>query len=241
MFHEPHAELRMPKTYNGDLERLRESVLVMGGMVEKQLSDSLESLITGNVDLAKQVIKGDHAINQQEINIEKRCTELIAKRKPTASELRLLLSVVKMITDLERIGDLSGHLAKMGKKLSDQGYSMRYFADIERTGTQVKKMLTATLNALARLDDETAVLAMGYEQQINRESRALSRQLATYMMEDPRDIKKTLKMLNAARALERIGDHCEHMCESIIYLIRGEDVRYQGFDAVREMLIQPQK
>lgn len=228
-----NLDQHISQKYNEDLETLRESVLAMGGMVEKQLADSIESLVQGNVELARLVIKGDKAINQQELEIDKRCTELIATRQPTASDLRLLLSVVKIISDLERIADLSEYLAKMGKKLADKGYSMRYFADIQHTGTQVKRMLTATLDAFARLDDEAAIAAMSYERQINREVRALSRQLATYMMEDPRSIKKTLKMFNATRALERMGDHCENVCESIIYLVRGEDVRYQGFDAVR--------
>lgn len=220
--------------YNEELEALRESVLTMGGMVEKQLQDSIESLVNGDIAQATLVIKADKTINQRELEIDKHCTQLIATRQPTASDLRLILSVVKIIADLERIGDLSQHLAKMGKKLAGKGYSMRYFSDIEHTGTQAKRMLTATLDAFARLDDEAAVQAMSWEKKINRESRALSRQLATYMMEDPRQIKKTLRMLNATRAVERIGDHCENMCESIIYLIRGEDLRYQGFDAVRE-------
>lgn len=236
MSNELNLGQHISKKYNEDLENLRESVLKMGGLVEKQLEDSIKSLVNGDVELARLVIKSDKPINQHELEIDKRAAELIATRQPTASDLRLLLCVVKIIADLERIGDLSQHLAKMGKKLADKGYSMRYFADIEHTGTQAKKMLTATLDAFARLDDEAAIVAMTYEQQINRESRALSRQLVTYMMEDPRTLKKTLKMFNAVRSLERIGDHCENISESILYLIRGEDVRYQGFDAVRETL-----
>lgn len=225
------------KKYNADLEALREEVLTMGGMVEEQLKDSLNSLVNGDIELAKIVIKKDKDVNQKELDIDHRCAETVALRQPTAGDLRLILTVMKSIADLERIGDMAHHLASMGKKLADKGYSMRYFSDIETVGLEVTKMLTTTLNAFARLNPEEALNAMAMVRPINRKSRALSRQLATYMMEDPRMIKKTLRVRDAVRALERVGDHCENICENTIYLVRGEDIRYRSFDDVKERLL----
>ncbi len=219
------------------MEELREGILEMGGMVEKQLQDSLNSLVKGDIALAKKVIKHDKTINRTDVKIDRMCMEILALRQPTASDLRLVLSVVKAITDLERIGDLSQHLARMGKKLADKGYSMRYYAEIEHTGAKAQKMLQASLNAFARMDAEAALAAMEIEKDINRESRALTRQVATYMMEDPREIKKAMKLLNAIKAIERIGDHCENLCEYTIYFVKGEDIRYQDFDEVKNKIL----
>ncbi|PIE44719.1 MAG: phosphate transport system regulatory protein PhoU [Gammaproteobacteria bacterium] len=223
--------------FEKSIEGLREAILEMGGMVEQQLQDSLNSLVKGDIELAKKVIKHDKKINRKDVNIDRMCMEILALRQPTASDLRLVLSIVKAITDLERIGDLSQHLARMGKKLADKGYSMRYYAEIEHTGTKAQKMLKASLNAFARMDAEAALAAMEIEKDINRESRALTRQVATYMMEDPREIKKAMKLLNAIKAIERIGDHCENLCEYTVYLVKGEDIRYQDFDEVKNKIL----
>lgn len=225
------------KKFNTDLEKLRENVLVMGGMVEEQLKNSLNSLVEGDIELAKQVIKGDSAINQKQLEIDQRCAEILALRQPTASDLRLILCVSKSVADLERIGDLSQYLAKMGKKLADKGYSMRYYADIQHMGRQAQKMLASALDAFARLDADAAIETMKIEMDLDAEFKKLSRQLATYMMEDPSTIRKTLKMLGACSSLERIGDHCENLCEYTLYLVLGEDVRYRAFDEIRNKMM----
>lgn len=236
MSNELNLDKHISTRFNEDLAELHQAVLEMGGMVESQLQDSLKSLSEGDAELAKKVMKGDKNINIKELEIDKMCTHVIALRQPTASDLRLVMSVAKAIADLERIADLAHNLAKMGKKLADKGYSMRYYAEIQHVGTKVRTMLRASLDAFARLDAEAAVEAMEIEVEINRESRALARQISTYMMADPRELKKTLKLFNAAGMLERIGDHCENLCEYTIYLVRGEDVRYQDFDEVKSKI-----
>lgn len=235
---ELHLDQHISKKYNEDLEDLREQVMSMGGLVESQLKNSLKSLLDSNIDLAKSVIKKDVEVNRQELAITARCVEILALRQPTASDLRLVFTVEKSVTDLERIGDLSQQLAKLSKKLINKGVSNRYYAELQHLGKLAQKMLTGALNAFARLDAENAIDIMAVEEKINRESNALSRQLITYMMEDPRSIKHTLRVLNAAKALERIGDHCENLCEYVVYLVKGEDIRYQNLDDVRASIFE---
>lgn len=235
---ELHLDQHISKKYNEDLEDLREQVMSMGGLVESQLKNSLKSLLDSNIDLAKSVIKKDVEVNRQELAITARCVEILALRQPTASDLRLVFTVEKSVTDLERIGDLSQQLAKLSKKLINKGVSNRYYAELQHLGKLAQKMLTGALNAFARLDAENAIDIMAIEEKINRESNALSRQLITYMMEDPRSIKHTLRVLNAAKALERIGDHCENLCEYVVYLVKGEDIRYQNLDDVRASIFE---
>lgn len=237
MEHEFNLKPHISKQYSEDLEQLREDVMKMGGFVETQLQNALGSFVKGDVKLAKQTIKRDSDINQMEVDIDADCAKILALRQPTAGDLRLILTVVKSITDLERIGDLSQHLARMSKKLINKGVSTRYCADLEHLGNKVQDMLSGSLNAFARLDAEAAVETMMLDSDVNREFDALSRQLITYMMEDPRTIKQTLRVFNAARALERIGDHSKNLCEYTIFLVRGEDVRYQDIDSVREAIL----
>lgn len=221
------------KRYDTELEQLREDLILMGSFVEKQLSDALNSLYISDIKLAKSVIKQGQAVNQHEVAIDARCVEILALRQPAAGDLRLILAVSKTATDLERIGDLSEHLARMSKKLINKGLSTKYFDSLQHLGTLVKAMLSDTLDTLARLDLDTALQVIGQDKTVDKNFDALSRQLSTYMMEDPRTIKKTLRLFNAARALERIGDHCENICEHTIFLVAGEDVRYKDIDEVR--------
>ncbi|MGY0400292.1 MAG: phosphate signaling complex protein PhoU [Ostreibacterium sp.] len=233
MDNELNLDQHISKRYNADLEGLREEVMAMGGLVEEQLKNSLQCLVDADIDLAKSVIKRDDIVNQTELKISARCAEVLALRQPTASDLRLILAIEKSITDLERIGDLSQDMAKLSKKLISKGFSTRYYSEVQHLGRQVQKMLSGALNAFARLDAEAALETMTVEESVNRESIALSRQLITYMMEDPRAIKHTLRILNVAKALERIGDHCENLCEYVVYLVKGEDIRYQNLDDIR--------
>lgn len=237
MENELNLDQHISKRYNADLEQLREDVMKMGGFVEQQLHNALGSFVKGDAKLAKQTIKRDSDINQMEVDIDADCAKILALRQPTASDLRLIIAIVKSITDLERIGDLSQHLARMSKKLISKGVSTRYCADLEHLGNKVQDMLSGSLNAFARLDAEAAVETMMLDSDVNREFDALSRQLITYMMEDPRTIKQTLRVFNAARALERIGDHSKNLCEYTIFLVKGEDVRYQDIDAVRSAIL----
>ncbi len=223
--------------YNQVLEDLRQQVMTMGGLVEEQLNNSLKSLFDADIQLAKAVMRKDEHVNEIELKISADCLEIIALRQPTAADLRLILTVEKCITDLERIGDLSANLAKLSKKLISKGVSTRYYTEIQHVGGLAQQMLTGALNAFARIDAEAAVETMALRNKVKRESTALSRQLITYMIEDPRSIKQTLRVLNAAKDLERIGSHCENLCEYVVYLVKGEDVRHQSFDDIRAAVI----
>ncbi len=236
MNNELNLNQHISKKYNQELEELRGKVIVMGAMVEEQLKNSLLSLSDADIKLAKSVIKNDKEVNKAELEITAKCAEIIALRQPTASDLRLILAVEKSITDLERIGDLSENIAKLSKKLISKGVSNRYYNELQHVGNLAREMLKSALDALARLNAESAIETMVIRNHIKRESNALSRQLITYMMEDPRSIKHTLRVLNAAKDLERIGCHCENLCEYIVYLVKGEDIRYQNFDDIRANL-----
>lgn len=234
---ELNLDQHISQRYNEDLSELHGKAVTMGEMVEKQLKGSIKSLVKADLALAKKVSKNDHDINQKELDVSGRCVEIVALRQPTASDLRLIFSVEKVTTDLERIGDLSKHLGVMSKKLIKKGVSNKYYEDIENLAQQVKKMLKGTLQAFSTLNSDLAIETISSDEgRINRESEALSRQLITYMMEDPRSIKHVLRVLNVAKALERIGNHCENICEHIVYLVKGEDIRYQNLDDVRSNL-----
>ncbi|MPV85402.1 phosphate signaling complex protein PhoU [Ostreibacterium oceani] len=226
------------KKYDGDLQQLRDEVIIMGSMVEQQLKDGLECLMNADLELAKAVVKNDKKINQQDLKIDEQCVQLLALRQPTASDLRLITSILKSITDLERMGDLAQHLGKVNKLLIKDGVSAQQYVELRHLGELVQAMLKNALDAFTRLDIEGALQTIAQDKQVNREYEALSRQLITYMMEDPRTIKQTLRIFNAARALERFGDHCKNLCEYVIYLVRGEDIRYQDIDDVREALLE---
>ncbi len=232
-----HLGQHISKKYNQELEELRKQVIAMGAMVEEQLNNSLKSLFDANIKLAKSVIRKDAEVNQKELEITAKCIEIITLRQPIASDLRLIFAVEKSITDLERIGDLSENIAKLSKKLISKGVSTRYYSEIQHIGHSVQKMLTGALNAFARLNAESAIETMTIRNSIKKESTALSRQLITYMMEDPRSIKHTLRVLNTAKELGRIACYCENLCEYIVYLVKGKDIRYQNLDEVRINLL----
>lgn len=236
MENELNLDQHISSKYNEDLEDLRSQVIAMGGSVEEQLKNAMQSLVNADVDLAKQVIKKDREINQTELKISARAAEILALRQPTASDLRLVLAVEKIVTDLERIGDLAQDMGKLSKKLITKGVSTRYYNELQHIGSRAQNMLSGALNAFARLDAESALTTMSTQERIKDESTALSRQLITYMMEDPRSIKHTLRVLDAAKVLERIGNHSENLCEYVVYLVKGEDIRYQNLDYIRSNL-----
>lgn len=229
------------KKFNEELESLRDDVMQMGGMVEEQLSNGIIALTNVDYELGKTVIKGDKKINQTELAINEQCIQVLARRQPTASDLRLVISILKCISDLERIGDLAQHLGKIAVEISeDESFGLHHFSElnleIENLGERTKTILSSSLNAFARLDHQAALDTMEQDNNINREHDALSRQLITYMMEDPRTIKSALRISLAARSFERIGDHSKNICENVVYLVKGEDIRYISLDKVRHKL-----
>ena len=211
--------------FNEDLERIINHVMHMGGLVEKQLTDALTSVCDADETLAKKVLHNDYLINNAEVSIDDECTRIIAKRQPAAGDLRLVMAIVKTITDLERIGDEAGKIANVTLE-SLSGEHKDLLSNLDNLGRHVLTFLQATLDAFTRMDFDAAVRVHKSDDKIDREYEALMRQLMTYTMEDPRSIPQVMSVIWSARALERIGDRCQNICEYIIYFVKGKVVRH---------------
>ena len=210
--------------FNTELEAVRNNVLAMGGLVEQQLSDALVAIHNQDQDLARRIVETDLQVNSMEISIDEECTRIIAKRQPTASDLRLILMISKAVTDLERMGDAADKLARM--VLNNSNRSQPLLVSLESLGRQAIKMLHDALDAFARMDVEAAIQLYHDDDRIDRQYESIIRELMTYMMEDPRTIPQVLDVLWAARSLERIGDRCPHIVDYMIYCVKGKDVRH---------------
>jgi phosphate transport system protein len=215
------------KQYDIELETLRSRVLEMGGLVEAQIRAAIDGLTSGDVLALDAVIVDDHRVNALEVSIDTESSHLIARRQPAASDLRLVLAIIKIVTDLERIGDEAAKIARMGK----QSYARARMpstpiAAVKHVGDIALGMLRKALDALARLDPVAAASIVREDFAIDEEFRAIVRQLITFMMEDPRTISQSLEILWIAKAIERIGDHAKNMAEQVIYIVKGTDVRH---------------
>lgn len=218
--------------FNTDLEQIRSRVLEMGGLVEQQLGMAIKALNQGESDAAETVVSNDYKVNAFDVEIDERCTNILALRQPTASDLRLVLAVIKMTADLERIGDEAKRVGRMAIRAASGEHGRNLFGQIAHLGTQVQQMLHRVLDAFARMDVEEAIEVAHEDVDIDREYESVMRQSMTYMMEDPRSIPSVLDLIWAARALERIGDRCCNISEYIIYLVKGKDVRHTSLDQI---------
>ena len=215
------------KQYDAELEAVRAKVLQMGGLVEQQIVNALESLISVNPKLAQEVVEADHRVNALEVQVDEDCSHIIARRQPAAGDLRMIMMVVKTITDLERIGDEATKIARVTQKIyeSDRMYKPR-FNEIKTMVTLVREMLRTSLDAFARLDVTKTVDVARQDEQVDEQFRAAMRQLITFMLEDPRTISMSLEVLFVAKAIERIGDHAKNIAEYVVYMVIGKDVRH---------------
>lgn len=221
------------KQFDAELESIRASVLQMGGMVESQIKNAIDSLISGDVALMNRVIEEDHRVNAMEVKIDEACSQMIARRQPTAGDLRLIMTVVKTITDLERIGDEAEKIARMAKMLSQKNVlAIPRYHEIKHASEIAVDMLRKALDAFARLDVVMAAQVVRQDDQVDEEFRAIMRYLITFMMEDPRTISTSLEILFVAKAIERIGDHAQNMAEYVIYMVKGRDVRHITVDEI---------
>nr|WP_205849212.1 phosphate signaling complex protein PhoU [Natronospirillum operosum] len=220
--------------FNEELELVRNEVLAMGGMVEQQLQDALNAAVESDSELAQAVLSSDVRINEIEMRIDEDCFRIIAKRQPTAGDLRLMLVIMKAIGDLERIGDEAERIARVALESFSNKQQKDLLGNVDNLGRHVLSMLHDTLDAFARMDVEAALKVHQEDQKIDREYEALMRLLMTYMMEDSRSIPKILNVMWAVRSLERIGDRCQNVCEYVMYLVKGTDVRHTEYDEMEE-------
>jgi len=213
--------------FDQEMESLRHQVLKMGGLVEQQIGGAVDALTNMDAAAADEIILRDHKVNALEVAIDEKCTRILAKRQPAATDLRMVIAVIKTITDLERIGDEAEKIAKMTLHISEQdGVFHSRYAGIRHLGDHVKRMVHDVLDAYARLDVDAAIQVVRDDDKADEEYQNLMRMLITYMMEDPRTISEVLDVMWAARALERIGDHAKNIGEYVIYLVKGKDIRH---------------
>lgn len=220
--------------FNTELAEIRTQVLNMGGLVEEQLKDAIIALTDGDEKLARKVYTNDFKINALEVRIDEECTRILARRQPAASDLRLVMAVAKMITDLERIGDQAERIARMSVQINSSVQNKSHTINIVHLGERVQKMLHDALDAFVRMDVELALKVLHEDRSVDAEYEGISRQLMTYMMEDARTIPTVLNLLWSARALERIGDHANNMCEHLIYFVKGKDIRHISLEQVEQ-------
>lgn len=235
-----HLDQHISQQFNTDLEHLRTLLLEMGGLVEEQVTDAVRAIETADGGLAEKVLKTEKDIDQREVELDKECTLILARRQPAASDLRLVLMVTKATRDLERMGDEADKIAKMAIALNDDGVSPRGYVELRHIASGVIRLVKLSLDAFARFDVYSAIKVVRDDKFIDQDYRTAIRELMTYMMEDPRSISRVMSVMWALRALERIGDHARNIAEHVIYLVHGMDVRHIPVKELEERLEKQQ-
>lgn len=220
--------------YNEQLEEIRNNVMEMGGLVEQQLADAVTALVEADSEIAHKVVTSDWKINSIEVELDEECTHVLARRQPAAGDLRLIIAVIKTITDLERIGDEAERIGRMAQHLAQVGQHRQIMAEMENLGNHVRLMLRGALDAFARMDAEHAVLVAQEDIQADRQYEAIMRQLMDQMMQDSQAVPRIMDVIWAARSLERIGDRSRNICEYVVYFVKGKDVRHTSFEQMAE-------
>jgi phosphate transport system protein len=233
------SDKHLSTQFDNELSGISTRVLEMGGLVESQVAQAVYALSTFSGDVADTVLKTEERVNAMEMEIDRDLSSIIARRQPTARDLRLLIAVSKTIANLERIGDEAARIARTVQRLLASGMSSRLrlpVGDLAFESELATKQLRKALDAFARLDVEAAVDVLRHDDQIDQEFDGLMRKLITYMMEDPRTISSSIDLVFVAKAIERVGDHAKNLAEQIIYIVKGTDVRHNPVDTVQDLV-----
>ncbi|MDN0073850.1 phosphate signaling complex protein PhoU [Crenobacter sp. SG2303] len=222
------------KQFDMELETIRTRVLQMGGLVEQQIIAALDALSEGDIAKFDKVIADDVHVNSMEVTIDDDCQHIIARRQPAAGDLRMVITVIKTITDLERIGDEAQKIARMGKTIYEaERFQVPRFREVKKMGQNALRMLRRALDAFARLDPTAALELLEADQHLDDDFAAEVRQLITFMMEDPRTITMSIDTMFISKAIERIGDHAKNISEYVVYLVKGKDIRHTSIDQLK--------
>jgi len=223
------------KQFDTELEDLREKVLLMGGKVENQLNKAIQALTKADVELSDTVVEEDNSVNSLELEIDENLSSIIARRQPIAIDLRTLLAISKITTDLERIGDEASKIARMTKLIyKSEHLQFPKVTIVKSIGNLASDMLQKSLDSFARLDVKTSFSVLESDYEVNEQFQLIIRKLITFVLEDPRTISAALELLTVAKAFERIGDHSKNISEHVVYLVKGTDVRHTSIDNVRK-------
>jgi phosphate transport system protein len=225
------------KAFEADLDTTRTRVLQMGGLVEAQILTAIDAFGSGDPALIAQVIENERRVNGYEVAIDGACNHIVVKRQPAASDLRLIMGISKIVTDLERMGDEAEKVARMARAIHEHGgHHAQRFPAVRHAAQIAVRMLRQGLDSFARLDAVAAGEVLKEDTAIDQEFTSVLRQLITYMMEDPRTITPALEIVWVAKAIERVGDHAKNLAEQVIYIVKGTDVRHTAFaDVEREL------
>ncbi len=232
------SDKHLSTQFDAELSGISTRVLQMGGLVESQVAQAVFALANFDAQAAEQVIRQEHSVNALEVQIDSDLSSIIARRQPTARDLRLLIAISKTIANLERIGDEAAKIARMVLRLLAAGMSTRMrlpVADLSHESELATLQLRKALDAFARLDTEAALEVLKHDDQIDQEFEGLLRKLITYMMEDPRTISAAIDLVFVAKAIERVGDHAKNLAEVIIYIVKGTDVRHNPLETIESL------
>ena len=233
------SEKHMSSQFDAELSGISTRVLEMGGLVERQVVQAIHALVNINGEVATQVLEEENRVNQLEVEIDRDLSGIIARRQPTARDLRLLIAVSKVIANLERVGDEAARVARTVQRLINTGVSSRLrlpVGDLQFESELAIAQLRKALDAFARLDTAKALEVLKQDDQIDQEFDGLLRKLITYMMEDPRTISASIDLVFVAKAIERVGDHAKNLAEAIIYIVKGTDVRHNSVGDVESLV-----
>jgi phosphate transport system protein len=225
------------RRFNDDLEQLRARVLAMGGVVEELLAKSINALTEGDSSLAESVAVDELKVNSMEVAIDEECSRILATRAPAAGDLRLIVAIIKTITDLERIGDEGEKIGNIGMRLAAMERPESKYREIKHMGRLVSGMVHEALDAFARMDAQAALKVARRDRLVDEEYEAIQRQSITFMMEDARSIRRALDVMWVVRSLERVGDHAKNICEYVIFTVHGKDVRHTKLEDVERALV----